>query len=718
MRKEETVLPPVVPWQAGWILRPSAWAHPHFEETGTPLCTLDAVAEIGPPQAPPAWSLHIGPPGAFLGCPVRLLADGFQIEAAMQGGPDSICLLDADGTVWGHTTCPTPPYLFSAEREVTEDGNACWVDTEAARILLLRRQTDGGTRFALVRGAHDHELLLQTAEAALARDAQAALDDEFRRRSAFWHRHHPPPARAQLVTSAVETLVRNLRPARGPFPHRWSAAPNPAGGELFDVNQVYPLVLAWNEIDPRVAQDLILSALARQEDDGEIPATCHPDGSASENEACRPLLAQAALAAWSRTHDPDFLQAAAPRLHAFLAWALRHFDPDGRGIHRWRSAEEALVPETFDMDVAAPDVTSFLLAEIEALSELAGHAEGLGSDFMDLSNEHDRLMSSLLAGFWDAGEKCFLDAHSNGEHTSRVTLASLTPLLCLALERIYREALLKEVFPPGRLARPLGVAAWEPWAQDGFEAPVRPLHQVLVLEALRRHGLTDAIRRLGAILWSAVSAPTNRGLESSGDSVAAAAATAALVVCLQALSDQQEPSLEDVPRSLALLDRHRMLVLGGAVVAFVVAVLAVAFYSLSKTTLTMPTFEALSGLAQRHYAEGRYEEAVRLYEEISRTARGAAPIETMLGNSFFRLGDYGQAERHYREALAKDPNAPAALVNLGLTLYHQGRLDEARACYQQAVELHGTRMPVVRHRAATALMLIDQMVASAPAATE
>ncbi|HEX2533191.1 MAG TPA: tetratricopeptide repeat protein [Chitinophagaceae bacterium] len=54
-----------------------------------------------------------------------------------------------------------------------------------------------------------------------------------------------------------------------------------------------------------------------------------------------------------------------------------------------------------------------------------------------------------------------------------------------------------------------------------------------------------------------------------------------------------------------------------------------------------------------------------------------------LGNEFYRLSAWPQAERHYREALKKEPGNVAARRNLAAVLYRQKRNKEAIALLQQ-----------------------------------
>ena len=77
--------------------------------------------------------------------------------------------------------------------------------------------------------------------------------------------------------------------------------------------------------------------------------------------------------------------------------------------------------------------------------------------------------------------------------------------------------------------------------------------------------------------------------------------------------------------------------------------------------------------ANQAYSEGRFQEAVDGYRSLVDTGRWHANLFYNLGNSWFRLGDFGKAILSYERARALDPHHPEASANLRLAR------DEARA---------------------------------------
>ncbi len=77
--------------------------------------------------------------------------------------------------------------------------------------------------------------------------------------------------------------------------------------------------------------------------------------------------------------------------------------------------------------------------------------------------------------------------------------------------------------------------------------------------------------------------------------------------------------------------------------------------------------------ANQQYSEGHFQEAVEGYQNLIRSGRWNANVFYNLGNSLFRLENFGEAILNYERALALDPRHPEAAANLDLVR------DKARA---------------------------------------
>ena len=79
--------------------------------------------------------------------------------------------------------------------------------------------------------------------------------------------------------------------------------------------------------------------------------------------------------------------------------------------------------------------------------------------------------------------------------------------------------------------------------------------------------------------------------------------------------------------------------------------------------------------------EGRHDRAAALYGQAAR--RGSeAYFRYRQAGEWMHLERFADAERAYRALLERDPSPPNARLNLALSVWRQGRLEEARGLYR------------------------------------
>jgi tetratricopeptide (TPR) repeat protein len=83
--------------------------------------------------------------------------------------------------------------------------------------------------------------------------------------------------------------------------------------------------------------------------------------------------------------------------------------------------------------------------------------------------------------------------------------------------------------------------------------------------------------------------------------------------------------------------------------------------------------------------EGKYEEAVKDYDEVIRVEPNYALAYNNRGLANYHKGNYDQAIADFNEALRLNPNYADAYNNRGLAYYAKGDLDKALADYNQAI---------------------------------
>ena len=101
-----------------------------------------------------------------------------------------------------------------------------------------------------------------------------------------------------------------------------------------------------------------------------------------------------------------------------------------------------------------------------------------------------------------------------------------------------------------------------------------------------------------------------------------------------------------------------------------------------------PAWEATSLEAKRHYKEGRYEEALKLYRDILDRNDALAQIQFYAGNCLFRLERYEEALDSFKEAVRLKPDFFDAYTNLANAFSKLKKYDEAIPLFEQALAIY------------------------------
>jgi glycosyltransferase involved in cell wall biosynthesis len=105
------------------------------------------------------------------------------------------------------------------------------------------------------------------------------------------------------------------------------------------------------------------------------------------------------------------------------------------------------------------------------------------------------------------------------------------------------------------------------------------------------------------------------------------------------------------------------------------------------TRIHPESIELLQQLATAHQLAGDDDAALAIYDDLIRRNLGGAEVHTSRGAILFDHGDFPAAAASFEKALVFDDKNAETLNNLGVAYHRLARHDDARQCFEQALEL-------------------------------
>ncbi len=690
---------PYVPWKQNW--RFSAGPEDH-----TPFITGAASGAITIPGG--TWTLQLVDPA--VPCTVRLFCSGLSVSTRKRPEKNRIdVLLTEPGLLYG-TVSGLPMPRLTAAAEITKDKGFDWIQTGRTTALLLQQDS----RFALVCGELTVERALAKAEAALDLNFAALVQSETEDRKnisrlfSVNQRHNPP------VALAAENLMIRLRERTGALRGLWSTAEG-FTSETFSLNELYPLVRAWNLIDPSIALELVQTALSLQQSSGGFPAWAEPGGLTSP-AAPWPLIAQSFELAWQNGRDPALLRKYLPALRKYIQWAARRFDPHRDRIPSWQNEQEVFVPRSFERGKATPELTVLLITEIEAVLRLCEENQHAETASESLTEERDQLAQTLNTTFWDPAAKAFSNIWKAGHYLHEPSFGSFMPLFWRGLDHEKQNALLENFeethgFP--------GHKEPSSWKQDEIDdtAHLPAIHQFMAFDALRTADSARALLMLfvrrareGFATWfERESIEAARGAATGTPAYALGPVTAALILTVQEEFEREAAKAPSAGQRI-LHWGHRKRISKTDLRIIAAALLAILIVHLGYTLPRSLNTDARVAEASLSYQQGRYTETMK----ICRRYPDNALAQFLQANLLMIAGRPQDAEVLYRKALTQKTESPSALFGLALALQMNGKFKEAEKRYIDFIDIHEAHRPEAAELADQFMMLTREKFSRPP----
>lgn len=236
------------------------------------------------------------------------------------------------------------------------------------------------------------------------------------------------PATDAAVAASYQQIVQAFLKPTASLPHasfvtarqpeRGADSVRSWGGQ--NPTHAYLVALAAAQVNPSLAQGLLLNYLAVQRDDGWIDWKPGLEGQ-RQGILCLPILARMAWGIFQYTEDEAFLKQIYPALGKFFErWLQPDLDADGDGLPEWQSEVQTGYPFTAafaagmswgqnaDIRCAeAPDLLAYLLSEAASLSEIAYFLHDTEGE--NRFHGHIERLTRLLETLWHDGRYHYRD---------------------------------------------------------------------------------------------------------------------------------------------------------------------------------------------------------------------------------------------------------------------------------------------------------------------
>lgn len=729
-------------WLTGFHLGVSHWTQPDaMPNQSMRFLTLNKVGEVGPASASVSWNLELGLSEAFHEAHVRLFCNGYEVNST-EGGILR-AYVPAPGILVVHGPDDMAASLFCAEEEVENDEDQLnqWIALDNRRIQLTR-STDhqgSGALYCLQITDQDEVAASHRAAGYLDIDLKAELEREFQQRLPFFQAHDGTANNPSMIV-AVETLVAHLNPAGEEFSGRWlgdQLSENP----LLATQHLLSAIATWNLIDVTISKELLRSVLETQLNNGSIHGQYEPGTEVDSFTGTWPTFAQCCRAIWECEQktsdgmvDTAYYAEILPRIDEHVQFSLEYYSIEASGYHGWQHADEALVPEMFDNNMVSVPLTSLLLCEIEELLFFSTTLSDFRADTEILNEERQRLARNLGEA-WNEKAHAYTNYYLNGEPVTRLSLGSYLPMRWTGVDPSLTSEVEKQLKSNQSLLTPDGMALWQTWESDDIDSPIEALHQSFIQPILNRSGLIDqqgafmqGIQNAQTIWFDAGGGlPSNLSLERDEfndlippkpDGFQQDLGAACLLITSQVSSHSMDVNISDYPWVIRWLERHRQTVTFVASLLLFISIIGITMYFAHGKNLDLHGEYAKQGIARNSYKIGRYDDAIARYHnllEISRKPSAKGDYQFMLGNAYFKVQNFDQAEHFYRESMKNSgADVPQPQWNLIQVLYRLGRYEEAKEQLESWREKYAEQLPDMQDRAQAVSGIIQQQISRLP----
>ena len=331
------------------------------------------------------------------------------------------------------------------------------------------------------------------------------LDRVIERRLAFFYacpKANVPERLGRCLLKACSVLKVNVESAQGVIPCRWTTPDRIPHRRMWLWDSAFH-ALGYRHIDPALSRDALVAVFHKQRPDGFIPHMMSPMDDQDSTITQPPVLAWGTWKTYEVAEDRTFLEAALPRLEAYLEWDIAHRRPSDRWLFAWHSGDESGMDNSprFDSrrEFYAVDFSALMAHECEHVSRIAREL-GDGDKAERWADLRQRIADAINSELWDPDAGFYFDRFLDGASTGIKSEAAFVPLLAGVPDAAQTASVVKHLCSPDEFWTPLpvpSVSADDPeYGDDMWRGPVWINYNYMIIRGLERCGQPDVAQEL------------------------------------------------------------------------------------------------------------------------------------------------------------------------------------------------------------------------------
>lgn len=383
--------------------------------------------------------------------------------------------------------------ICQGEHTLHTDNNITIHDTLDGEFTALAKK---GNMFSLSFGTSLEEVTLAAKEGLCA-----PIDDIIDKRLAFYKKHLHGGEYDRLKAKCISVMRTQLYSPEGRFSHLWSTPDRLPHKSLWFWDSIFHAI-GFSNIDPYISQQLILSLVATQREDGMIPHMSNTNLSSEITQP--PVLSWGALKIYSITKDKDFLRTCFEANRRFLSWCNENRKANDKWLYSWNTTadincrcDESGMDNSprFDKSgiLQTIDFSCFMANEMRIMAHIA---KELGTDGSQFEHSFEKIRDDINNTLWDDNDGFYYDYNLTENKLHKVaTVSSFLPLFSGVCDDKKAALLVKELNNPLTFATKCPIPCLakneKEFGTDMWRGPFWINYNYMITEGLYSYGYTS-----------------------------------------------------------------------------------------------------------------------------------------------------------------------------------------------------------------------------------